>query len=923
MDINQVLMDYDNMFGTHSLEDIEEFLTTHIEMAEDEKDYNSALSLMNEMVGLCRDSGQNMKGLRYCMDIEDMLVKLGIEGTVPYANRLVNVANAYRAFGYGMKAQSLYERVEVIYREKLPAGDFAFSELYSNWAMLFEKNGEWRKAEVMYRRALAVVDLNENAWMEQAVTRCNLAETLLQIAGGVATGADGQKMDALAAETIYDEACDCLAKALRIFEWDGKRDYHYGLALSTMGDALSMKEDYVQAAGYYEQAMQEIEKHVGKNDTYLRMEERYNQANRMAEELKKHDSAFDAEPVSRETKGTGVQYLKNVRAYDSVEYDTLRSQEADGEGMTEVLTNPGYVRPDTPPQAKAETEKPAFSDYVDTLPEDVYQKESEHNWLHVCKRFYEVHGAKMIHEEFGDYEARIAVGLVGEGSECFGYDDEISRDHDFALGFCMWLSEEDYRSIGAMLQRAYEQLLVDFGDEFLREQGVETPVNSVNKVLSHRRGVSSVREFYENLLGVKVQKTEAGGYILPDSWRQISEEKLAAATNGMVFRDDAGAFSKIRDSLLEYYPTKVWMMRLAEKLHGFAQTAQTNYARMMARKDYVTAALCVAKGMQYTMEIIYLLNQRYAPYYKWMRKGMQGLSQVDSVAPILDRIAVIPTQAAAWEGRTYSAGEVNYKDEIAASFEDIAEYLLMELKMQGVVKGTDTFLDVYAQDLVQRVDRGDFGAVEDAEMEASYREYVNDLKQAATEKKIEKTKDDMEEERGLAREWCKEPAFDREEAIAEIVEVEWKRFGCNMYADDWNTFFIMRKSRYLAFDDALLEQVKRDLAVGEATTFVRSEKRLTVEDDLVKLQMDWLQEFMERYPKMGCYAGFLYTNNPETSIRGVMHSELNAYPDETFILYGKFVTDLAQKGENLIYNCMTHMAHLYGYASVEDAEQKL
>ena len=270
-----------------------------------------------------------------------------------------------------------------------------------------------------------------------------------------------------------------------------------------------------------------------------------------------------------------------------------------------------------------------------------------------------------------------------------------------------------------MLQKSYEQLLVDFGDEFLRENGIEAPTNSVNKVLSHRRGVSSVREFYENLLGVKVQKTAEGGYILPDSWRQISEEKLAAATNGMVFRDDAGAFTKIRESLLEYYPTKVWMMRLAEKLHGFAQTAQTNYARMMARQDYVTANLCVAKGMQYTMEIIYLLNQKYAPYYKWMRKGMQSLSLIDSVAPILDRIAVIPNQAAAWEGRTYSAYETNYKDEIVSCFEDIAEYLLMELKMQGVVKGTDTFLDVYAQDLVQRVDRGDFGAVEDAEMESN------------------------------------------------------------------------------------------------------------------------------------------------------------------------------------------------------------
>ena len=54
---------------------------------------------------------------------------------------------------------------------------------------------------------------------------------------------------------------------------------------------------------------------------------------------------------------------------------------------------------------------------------------------------------------------------------------------------------------------------------------------------------------------------------------------LLCYSNGMVFRDDAGAFTKIRESLLEYYPTKVWMMRLAEKLHGFAQTAQTNYAR--------------------------------------------------------------------------------------------------------------------------------------------------------------------------------------------------------------------------------------------------------------------------------------------------------------------------------------------------------
>ena len=154
MDINQVLMDYDNMFGTHSLEDIEEFLTTNIEVAMDERDYASALSLLNEMMGLCRDTNQNAKGLRYCADIEDILVKMGMEGTVEYATSLLNVANAYRTFGYYMKAQNLFERVEVLYREKLSAGDYRFATLYNNWAFVYQGSGELKKAEETFRRHL-------------------------------------------------------------------------------------------------------------------------------------------------------------------------------------------------------------------------------------------------------------------------------------------------------------------------------------------------------------------------------------------------------------------------------------------------------------------------------------------------------------------------------------------------------------------------------------------------------------------------------------------------------------------------------------------------------------------------------------------------------------------------------------------------
>lgn len=51
------------------------------------------------------------------------------------------------------------------------------------------------------------------------------------------------------------------------------------------------------------------------------------------------------------------------------------------------------------------------------------------------RRFYDRFVAGLIHTGFPEYEDRIAVGIAGEGSDCFGYDDEISRDHDFGRAF--------------------------------------------------------------------------------------------------------------------------------------------------------------------------------------------------------------------------------------------------------------------------------------------------------------------------------------------------------------------------------------------------------------------------------------------------------------------------------------------------------
>ena len=78
--------------------------------------------------------------------------------------------------------------------------------------------------------------------------------------------------------------------------------------------------------------------------------------------------------------------------------------------------------------------------------------------LKLAKKFYEEVGAKMIHEKFPEYEDKIAVGFVGEGSERFGFDDRYSIDHDFGPGFCMWVTKTVYSEIGEQLQEEYDKL---------------------------------------------------------------------------------------------------------------------------------------------------------------------------------------------------------------------------------------------------------------------------------------------------------------------------------------------------------------------------------------------------------------------------------------------------------------------------------
>ncbi|MBR2100788.1 MAG: hypothetical protein IJ927_05685 [Eubacterium sp.] len=75
--------------------------------------------------------------------------------------------------------------------------------------------------------------------------------------------------------------------------------------------------------------------------------------------------------------------------------------------------------------------------------------------IELSRAFFEEYGKPMLENDFSDIIPYLAVGLIGSGSECFGFDDDISTDHDFEPGFCIFLPDEEIvdRKIAFQLER--------------------------------------------------------------------------------------------------------------------------------------------------------------------------------------------------------------------------------------------------------------------------------------------------------------------------------------------------------------------------------------------------------------------------------------------------------------------------------------
>lgn len=299
------------------------------------------------------------------------------------------------------------------------------------------------------------------------------------------------------------------------------------------------------------------------------------------------------------------------------------------------------------------------------------------NGLELSRAYYEEFGKNMLETDFSDLLPFLAIGSVGSGSDRYGFDDDISRDHDYEPGFCIFLPGEDVvdRRRAFQLERAYSKL----PDEF---NGIKR--QPLSPVGGNRNGVIRTSEFYSNTVG------SADGYLSLNSWLTLPSYALAEAVNGEIFYDTYGEFTAIR-SRLKNMPSDIKLKHLAGNILIMAQAGQYNFSRCLKHGEPEAAQFACIEFVKSAMKVCFLLNNSYMPYYKWSFRALKKISGYEKIAESLSFLLF---------GNNNSSDVTMKKSEI---IEDISVNIISILNRERLINETDPILEKHAYFLNSKI----------------------------------------------------------------------------------------------------------------------------------------------------------------------------------------------------------------------------
>lgn len=659
-DVNEFLHGLDAIFDAHNAaEKAGPYLEQAAVDAENAGDEAGLLTVLNETMGFYRSQGRHKENQWIVQRALELAARMGLTtGTSEaWATTLINCATAMRAAKQYDQAEDLYHQAQSVCRHSLAPTDRRLAALHNNLSMLYSETNRPDKAELELREALRIIEassVNPDADIDVASSHTNLSLTLLT-------------------EHKLEGAHWHAAKALEIYRTGHlEHSAHYASALAGFAQVCFAERRYTDAVTGYRHALAVIKECYGKDTDYWRI---------TADNLRQAEEAAAQAGVTVDNAGVAGDAGTPPQSGSR-----LPNSPAQDETGANAASSPSTVSVSTGSAGAVEA--------VSVCPV---------SGLKLARAFWTQVGKPMIAAKYPQYVGRIAAGLVGHGSECYGFDDEYSQDHDFGPRFCLWLTDEDYAAIGEQLEADYEALPRGFTmDAQGRVTFIDIPFSPTTpraQGANRRDGVFRIGDFFESITGYR----SAPAQTAPHEWLMLAESTLAAATNGEVSADPTGQFSKTRQGF-KNMPDDVRLALISKRLGMIAQAGQYNLPRSLKRGDGAAAWLSIHEFVQATASLVFLVNVPmvvgYMPYYKWQFAALRKLSGsmfalLPNVGEQLETVMRL-SSAACYGGAGFGEGGKGAApaiETINGIVERIAADIVKELKREHLTTSGETFLE--------------------------------------------------------------------------------------------------------------------------------------------------------------------------------------------------------------------------------------
>ena len=233
-----------------------------------------------------------------------------------------------------------------------------------------------------------------------------------------------------------------------------------------------------------------------------------------------------------------------------------------------------------------------------------------------------------------------AAALLDRGSEVLGFDTAQSMDHDWGPRLTLFVPEGSLDDlaprIDAALGRELPFEIAGISTHFDElEEGGKTLRTVATRPLRHGVRVTSIRGFARAYLGLEI-RDDADVRITASDWMALPWQRLATLQAGRVHHDGDGQLSGLR-AALAWYPRDVWLHVLACQWRRIDQH-EPFVGRSGDVGDELGSRLIGVRQVRELMQLLFLIERRFAPYAKWFGSAFSRLDCAAEMAPLFDAV---------------------------------------------------------------------------------------------------------------------------------------------------------------------------------------------------------------------------------------------------------------------------------------------